>query len=258
MELHFQTFGDEHAEPLILMHGLLGSSRNWVTVSRLFAEKYRVFAVDLRNHGQSPHMEPMDYPTMVQDIIDWMAMREIRNAHFIGHSMGGKVLMKLASGHPNLIRKAVVADIAPKPYPPHYQDVFDAMRAVDPSLYTRITEVDEALKPYLDDEGTRQFVLTNLKRSEDRKFVWQVNLAAISNALPVLSANPLTEDEMYGGQMLFIAGAKSDFISAEDTPVIQQYFPNSQQITLENAGHNVHIDARQAFYESVDRFIQEG
>jgi esterase len=254
MELFHRDFGGESNPPLILLHGLLGSSRNWVTVGKLLSQSFHVVALDLRNHGQSPHDVSMDYPTLVQDVINWLDHHHFPRAHLVGHSMGGKVAMLLACTRPTRVHTLTIADIAPKRYAPHFRSAFDAMLQINPSAHTRISEVEADLAKHLTDATLRQFLVTNLKRNASGTFDWQVNLPALTRALPELADNPLLPGMRFEGPTLLLHGAQSDFVNPSDLTDLPSCFPNSQSVCVPGAGHNIHIDNRHFFAEQVLAF----
>lgn len=256
MQLHHQDYGEGGEQTIILLHGLLGSSRNWVTVGKLLAKKHHVVGLDLRNHGKSPHESSMSYPMMVNDVCEWMEQHRLQHAHIVGHSMGGKVAMLLACSKPERVRSLTIADIAPKNYPPHYRNAFDAMESIDPSRYSRIAEVDQALAEHLDDVVLRQFLITNLKRNEAGTFDWQVNLEAMTRALADLSSNPIQETMSYDGPCLLLHGEHSGFVLPEDHAGIIRHFPRCRIVEVPGAGHNVHIDNRHFFSEQILGLLQ--
>ena len=255
MQLHFNEYGGEGKPTLVLLHGLLGSSRNWVTVGKLLCERFHVFAIDLRNHGQSPHSDQMSYPSMVSDVTDWLDTHCIETTHLIGHSMGGKVAMLLAMLHPHKVNALTVADIAPKKYPPHFKAAFDAMHQMNPNEFKRISEVDVALTPHLKDAVMRQFLITNLKRNEAGNFDWQINLPAITGALDQLSESSIEEGMTFTGPSQFLYGENSDFVLIKDWPIIERHFPYCKIVKVPKSGHNVHVENRHFFTQQMFRFL---
>ncbi len=249
--LFHRDFGGEGNPPLILLHGLLGSSRNWVTVGKLLAARFHVCALDLRNHGSSPHDETMDYPSMAQDVMEWMETQHVRATHIVGHSMGGKTAMWLACNFPERISSLTIADIAPKPYNPHFRIAFEAMHHVNPAQFTRISEVEQALAEKISDPTLRQFLVTNLIRNPQGTFDWQIHLQALTRALPALSANPIAPDMHYEGPSQLLYGETSDFVTPGDWPQIQHHFPRCRIVKVPGAGHNVHVENRNDFADNV-------
>ncbi len=251
MELFHRDFGGEGNPPLVLLHGLLGSSRNWVTVARLLSADFHVFGLDLRNHGKSPHADAMNYPVLAADVLEWLDAHELDEVHMVGHSMGGKTAMWLGCNHPHRIASLTIADIAPKPYSPHFRIAFDGMHHVDPTQYNRISEVEQALSEKIDDPILRQFLVTNLVRNQKGTFNWQVNLNGLTAGLSELSSNPLTVDMHYKGSSLLLHGAKSDFVDSSDWEKVLHHFPQCKIVEVPDAGHNVHVENRSFFASQV-------
>jgi len=256
MLLNHRQFGQREDEiPLILIHGLLGSSRNWVTIAGRLGAEILTYALDLRNHGESNHHDEMSYDLMKQDLINWMDSQAIQKAHWIGHSMGGKLAMILACNHPERVESLTIADIAPKNYSPHFRIAFDAMLQVDPSRFSRLKEVEEALSEYLEDAEMRQFLLTNLRRNARGSFDWIIHLQAIQRALAELSANPLHPESRYEGYCQLLYGEKSDIVNEADHATIIQHFPKCAIIEIQNAGHNIHIDERNQVVDAILKLV---
>lgn len=242
-------------EPLIILHGVFGSSDNWQTLGKVFAEHHKVYLVDLRNHGNSPHSQEFDYPLMVADIIELMEDEQLETAHILGHSMGGKVAMHLATSHPQRVKKLIVVDIAPKYYPPHHQQIFEGFHAVNLSTLSNRKEADEQMAQVIKNIGVRQFILKNLDRNKDGSFEWKLNLDAIESAIDKVGEG-LEENVHFEGPSLFIAGGNSDYISVSDAEIIHQYFPKSTIITIKGAGHWVHAEKPQELGELVINYLK--
>lgn len=252
VSLHARELGGSGLPALVVLHGMLGSSRNWQTAGRDLASLRRVVALDLRNHGQSPHAEPMTYAAMASDVIAWMDRHGVGRAEVMGHSMGGKVAMLLACRHPDRVAGLVVVDIAPKGY--HWRahrEEFAAMNELQlGDLHSR-AEAEIRMEGRVPSFPMRKFLATNLERGADGAFRWQVNLPVMTGALPVLEANPLAAGDRFGGRSLFISGAKSNYVSRDDHPAILGHFPRATFVEIEGSGHNPHIDARQALVAAV-------
>ena len=253
VKLHFRTMGE--GEPLIIMHGVFGSSDNWQTLGKVFAEHHKVYLVDLRNHGNSPHSREFNYPLMVADIVELMEDEQLDTAHILGHSMGGKVAMHLATSHPQRVRKLIVVDIAPKYYPPHHQQIFEGFHAVTLSTLKNRKEADEQMAQVITNIGVRQFILKNLDRNKDGSFEWKLNLNAIESAIDKVGEG-LEENVHFEGSALFIAGGNSDYIMESDTEIIHQYFPKSTIITIKGAGHWVHAEKPQELGDLVINYLK--
>ncbi len=240
MELNFKSFGQ--GDPIIILHGLFGTLDNWQTIGKKLAEDYLVYLVDLRNHGKSPHHEPMDYPTMAQDLQKFMEANWIYEANVIGHSMGGKVAMQLALQHPDLVKKLIVVDIAPKKYQGGHQEIFDALFALDLTKVENRSDADEFLKPRIPEFSVRQFLLKNLTRNKDGGYRWKMNLPVIYQHYSDILDN-ISSDQTFEKPTLFIRGGESNYIQADDLDSIEQLFPVAVVDTVQDAGHWVHAQA---------------
>jgi len=256
MELFYRDFGGEGKPPAILLHGLLGSSRNWTTLAKLLTPHLHVYGLDQRNHGQSPHANEMDYPTMAKDVIEWMDRLQLEPCHIIGHSMGGKVAMWLACHSPDRIRSLTIADIAPKSYNPHFRIAFEGMKSINPQQFKKISEVEQALAGVIPDQSLRQFLVTNLIRNETGTFDWQINLSGLEEALPLLSDNPINREMIFNGSALLLHGEKSNFVSTSDFPQVKHHFPQCRIVEVPNAGHNVHVENRHFFVQQVLEILE--
>jgi esterase len=256
-ELHFIYTPSTHLEatPWVILHGLLGSARNWGTTAKKLAQFRPTWALDLRNHGSSFHAEEMNFHLMAQDVLKFLNTHGLDRVHLMGHSMGGKVAMKLACAHPERIQSLTVVDIAPKSYEEvHYTYEFQAMQhlPLTPSLTRQ--EADAALASWISDPLHRQFLLTNLVRREDH-LVWQVNLSALGKALSDLATNPLHDFDRYNGPTHFICGGDSHFVVEQDLPIIRKHFPDTECSFLENVGHNPHVEAQDAFVTLAEKHV---
>lgn len=250
--LFFRDLGGEGKPPLVVLHGLLGSSRNWLTTGGDLAAKYRVYAVDLRNHGKSPHGDAMDYPTMMADVLAWMDAQGIAKATLMGHSMGGKVAMLLACRHPERVERLVVVDIAPKDYLSHaHRAEFAAMNELRLETLQSRGEAELRFEARVPDWAMRKFLTTNLERTEAGAWTWQINLPVITAALPAIEDNPLVSEDKFGGPSLFVTGGKSHYVREEDWSVITAHFPKTRRAVIANAGHNPHMETRAEFVAAV-------
>lgn len=254
MKLHFRSFGS--GEPLIIMHGVFGSADNWQTLGKVFSETHKVYLVDLRNHGNSPHNDLFTYESMVEDIVELMGDEGFRNASIVGHSMGGKVAMHLATQHPEKVNKLIVVDIAPKYYPPHHQEIFNGFRSVDLSSLQNRKDADEQMSRVISNFGVRQFILKNLERTKEGTFQWKLNIDAIERAIENIGQG-LESEVHFPGKTLFIAGSKSDYITPEDHATIQRFFPDASIATVLDAGHWVHAEKPLQLSELVMEFLAE-
>ncbi len=258
LELAYRYFGGEGKPPLVILHGLFGSSRNWTSAGKLLARSFEVFALDMRGHGDSPFAPPpmrdYSFKTMASDVRAWLSARGVNHPILLGHSLGGKVAMRLAVDQPKLVRALVAADIAPRDYPPHHTVAFAAMRSLDLAALNSRQEAEQKLRALLNDENLARFLLTNLVREVDAGFRWRVDVAGLYAALPELSRSSLAPGETYPGPTLFLRGDQSDYVRDGDRPLIAAHFPRHQILALGRAGHNLHVDQPAAFTAALEYF----
>ena len=254
MELNYKKLGDS-GQHLIILHGLFGSLDNWMTLGKELSEDYQVWLVDNRNHGQSPHSDLFDYPTMANDLKQFVTNHQIDSPVVIGHSMGGKVAMHFASFYPELLEKLIVVDIAPVNYPVHHAQILSAMRSIDFSKVDRRGDVDKLLAKKIEEVGVRQFLLKNLYWETKEKLAWRFNFNVLDETIEEISAG-MNINTPYSGDALFIAGGKSDYIIAQYHPRIQEFFPQSSIKTIAHAGHWIHAEAPEDFLTLVKGFIK--
>lgn len=252
MQLHFKEFGQ--GQPVILLHGLFGSSDNWHPVAVRLAETFRVFALDHRNHGQSPHSAEMDYPVMAADVDRFFAARGLDSARVIGHSMGGKTAMQLALHFPQRVLKLVVADMAPRAYAPAHDKIFAALLALDLSAFQARLQIEEALAPEIPNPVLRRFLLKNLGRTPAGGFFWKINLRDLAENYWRLR-EPVAGPASFARPVLFIRGGKSKYLLPEDEPLIRAWFPAAQIQTIAAASHWVHADQPEEFLRLVLDFL---
>jgi pimeloyl-ACP methyl ester carboxylesterase len=253
MKLNYKILGE--GAPVIILHGLFGMLDNWRTIAKHLESKYKCILVDLRNHGRSPHHPEMNYEIMAGDIHELMNDLQIDQAVLMGHSMGGKVAMQFALTYPDRISHLIVIDIAPREYPPHHQDVIDAIESLDPSTLHSRADAENALRKYLnDDEDTIQFLLKNISRLPEGGFQWKANMTGIISQYPQLM-DAIINTVPFDKPVLFIAGEKSNSIRKEDLTGIEKLFPNTKFVTIRNAGHWVHADQPEALLEAFLLFM---
>ncbi len=237
---------------MIILHGLLGSSRNWQTTGRDLAARYHVLALDLRNHGSSPHAPEMNYEVLVADVIAWMDRQNIARATILGHSMGGKTAMLLACRHPGRVERLIVVDIAPKDYQwIAHRAEFAAMHELDLAHLKSRAEAELRFEARVTDWAMRKFLVTNLERVDGGGWKWQINLPALTQALPVLEATPLRETDRFDGPTQFIVGGRSHYVYSEDHDTIRRHFPAAKIATVADSGHNPHMETREEFVRTV-------
>lgn len=251
MKLYYQTIGA--GQPLIILHGLFGSSDNWRSIAKQLATQAQVITVDLRNHGRSPHSSEQTYALMVDDLAELFERLKLGKVDIIGHSIGGKVAMAFSQRHPQWLRKLVVVDIAPRQYSDEHSGIFEALLTLNLSLYTSRNEVDNALKVALPNKAVRQFLLMNLSLNGEQ-LSWRINLQALyANYSQLLEA--VCEDETIMIPSHFISGGQSDHIRDDDEDLIRTCFPYAEIVTIEQAGHWVHAEAPQQFLTKITEFL---
>jgi pimeloyl-ACP methyl ester carboxylesterase len=252
MQLHAVTTG--HGRPLVILHGLLGSSRNWGGIAKALGEHRRVLALDLPNHGASPWTEVMDYPFMARAVAATIGSLG-EPATVVGHSMGGKAAMVLALTRPDLVERLVVVDIAPVAYTHTFAPYIKAMRAAPLATAGRRGDIEQSLAATIPDAGVRAFLMQNLEGGA-AGYRWRANLAVLGAHMDdILGFPPLPPAARYTGPALFVAGARSDYILPEHHQTIRALFPHARFVTIDAAGHWVHADAPQAFLGTVGAFL---
>lgn len=239
---------------LLIFHGLFGQSDNFATLSKQFAEHYTVHAIDLRNHGRSFHSDDMSFDAMSDDILNYLNHHQIEACYLLGHSLGGRSVIEFAYKHPEKIEKLIVADMAPKAYPPHHQGIIKALNAVDFEQVEKRSDVEEVLKQYIPEIGTRQFLLKNVYRTDDERYDFRFNLKTLTDSYNDMVGGNLT-DGIFDKPTLFLRGEKSDYIQDSDFELIKTHFPNSEVKTIPNAGHWVHAENPKAFFDFVVGFL---
>jgi esterase len=253
MKLNFKKLGE--GKPVIIMHGVFGSLDNWFTVGKKLAENFKVYLLDLRNHGDSFYDNEFTYEAMANDLVNFIESEHVDNPIIIGHSMGGKVAMKFAVNFPQLFEKLIVVDIAPRAYPPHHQQILKGLQSIDLKSLRSRKDADDQLSEYIPDLGVRQFLLKNLTRDSENNFKWKINLPVIAEKIENIGEG--LEDRMASDKpTLFIRGENSDYISNDDSISIISFFPNSEIKTVKNAGHWVHAENPEELIRLVEEFIK--
>ncbi|WP_338759777.1 alpha/beta fold hydrolase [Bernardetia sp. ABR2-2B] len=262
MKLNYKELGDIDAPPLLILHGVFGSLDNWLTLGRQFSEKYRVFLIDQRNHGRSPHDEAMNYNILADDLYNFIEEHQLKKPLLIGHSMGGKVVMQYALNYPTTFEKMVVVDIAPRKYNvSHHEAILKGLKAIDVENLESRGSADKKLGQYIDEEGVRLFLLKNLARKKEG-YEWKMNLSVLEKSIlkiggAVIKNKNIASSVDYNEKpVLFINGGQSRYIQEKDIPTIIKYFPNAHIHTIEEAGHWVHAQSPKEFFEVVTNFLE--
>ncbi len=239
MILNAAVTGD--GEPLVLVHGLFGAARNLGILTRALSLGAKVIALDLRNHGESPHGLPMDFATMAGDVVETLASLGIARAGIIGHSLGGKTAMALALTRPEMVTKLVVMDIAPIAYDHDYDEYVKAMLALPLSPGLTRGEADQALAQIVKAAPMRAFLLNNLVLGASPR--WRVGLKEIQAAMPdLLGWKALPGQHPFTGPTLFLRGADSGYVGPEAEGAIDALFPGAARQSIEGAAHWLHAD----------------
>jgi pimeloyl-ACP methyl ester carboxylesterase len=253
--LAHRDFGEAGKPPVVVLHGLLGSSRNWQTAGRGLAASLHVCALDLRNHGASFRAPEMDYGTLAGDVVAWLDAAGWARAHVVGHSMGGKVAMRLACEHPARVDRLVVVDIAPKACWPARDPAVEAVVGLEVETLGSRQEAEERLAASVPDAALRRFLLTNLERTPEGRYRWSIDVGAIAAALPVLRGDSLREGGVSEAETLFVVGGRSRSFAPEDEAPARKRFPRARIVRFAESGHNPHIDAGEAFVREVASFL---
>lgn len=254
MDLHFREYGS--GPPLVILHGLFGSGDNWASFSKRLGEFFTVYALDLRNHGQSPHAVEMNYETMASDVHRFMQSQWIHQGYVMGHSMGGKVAMQLALHNPDLVAKLIVVDMGIKAYDGGHESIFEAMLNLPIEQLSSRKEAEDFLIKRIKEPAVVQFLLKNIHYDlVSSKYQWKINLPVIyEHYADILSALE-TQGLIYRQPALFVRGERSNYILDTDWPHIQKTFISSELATIKGAGHWVHADQPAELFDCVVNFL---
>jgi pimeloyl-ACP methyl ester carboxylesterase len=269
MKLFFRKYG-EAGPPLIIVHGLYGSGDNWVNIARDLSDRFEVFVVDQRNHGQSPHSEVHDYPSMREDLREFMDSKGIQKAVLIGHSMGGKTVMSFAEAWPERVQSLISIDIGPKSYrnlalasksAANHPAMIDAMLELDLAKMTSREEIDHALGPRIGSGRVRGFLLKNVRREADGSFGWRINLSALANNIDKIFEGMdrdaiASRGGITGFPVLFISGGNSDYIRVQDHSLLRDIFPTFEVVSIPGTGHWVHAEQPALLVKTLRYFLE--
>ncbi|WP_298314365.1 alpha/beta fold hydrolase [uncultured Aquimarina sp.] len=254
MRLHANVFGE--GVPFLILHGFLGMGDNWKTLAKKISESgYQMHLIDQRNHGRSQHSDAFNYQLLASDLLEYCDSNNLKDIILLGHSMGGKTAMFFSVNYPELLKKLIIADIGPKYYPLHHQDILDGLSSLDFDVLKSRGEVDKALSVYVRDIGVRMFLMKNLYWKDKNELGLRMNLdSLIQNSSEIGVELPV--DTMYKGETLFLKGAKSNYILNEDESRIIEQFPRARINEISNAGHWLHAENPAEFLGSVLEFIK--
>jgi esterase len=249
VKLAFEVIGD--GPPVVILHGLFGSGRNWAPIARALADTYRLYLPDARNHGASSWAETMSYPDMARDVLALIDSECLQRPVVIGHSMGGKTAMTLALEHPHAIAGIAVVDIAPEAYADQFSPYVAAMRGLDVAAATSRREIRQTLATRLGGAAPVDFLMQNLRRHDER-FDWRLNLMATAVCMRDLCGFPQQLlRQHYPGPALFVSGEQSDYVRAESRAGIVRLFPRARLQHIRDAGHWVHADEPEALLDAL-------
>lgn len=251
--LHSNIIGT--GKPLVILHGFLGMSDNWKTLGKRYAAQgMEVHLVDQRNHGKSFWSPEFSIKDLTADLRQYMDEHQLANCGLIGHSMGGKVAMRFALDYPERVEKLLVADMAPRDYPPHHHQILNALNALSLNELQSRSAADEALAKQLPDWGIRQFLLKNLYWIEKGRLGFRFNLEVLSGKMEAIGEG-LNGQDSFPGPTLFLKGGNSDYVTGQDTSDITNFFPNASIQTIENAGHWLHAEQPEQFFQMSLEFL---
>ncbi len=266
MELFYRELGSK-GTPTIILHGLYGSSDNWLSIAKQLQNDYKLVLVDLRNHGKSGHSDEMTFNAMVDDLHELFEKKNLKDFNLIGHSMGGKVAMRFALNYPEFIQKLVILDIAPKSYASFSnfsQNINDHGHIINSLLELNLheaksrNELDKALSQNISSERIRQFLLKNIERDNNNEFHWRLNIKALKNNLPEIMdgfSHINTMEQTCTLPTLFISGENSNYFLEDDPFTARKLFPNADFVRLPNAGHWIHADQPELLIKTLNYFL---
>ncbi len=266
MRLHYKHYGEGH--PFIIAHGLYGSSDNWVSVAKKLMPYFKVWLLDLRNHGESPHSPDMSYGAMAGDIFDFFRENIRGKATILGHSMGGKVMLRFAVDHPEMVSNLIIADIAPKSYNDakfrrqmsvNHEEIISSMKEIPLETLNSRHEIENELSKYIKNNQLRKFLLKNISKSGD-KYLWKINLDALLNNLDLIFDTGISVDSYKNKPIahfpvLFIKGENSQYISEDDSGTIHRIFSYAKIINIPEDGHWLHAEQPEVFIEAILDFV---
>ena len=251
--LHSKILGE--GQPFLILHGYFGMGDNWKSLGNEFAENFEVHLIDQRNHGRSFHADAFDYEILAEDLHNYIQHHNLKKVILLGHSMGGKTAMLFAVEYPELVDKLIIADISPRFYKPHHNEILKALKSVDFSIQNSRKLVDEKLAEFIPEFGVRAFLSKNIYWKEKGVLGYRFNLQSLTEnnsevgkALPSLT--------IFERETLFLAGGNSGYITENEIPIIKAHFPNSIIKTIENVGHWLHAEKPAEFYELVIKFLK--
>ncbi|GBF37515.1 alpha/beta fold hydrolase [Leptospira johnsonii] len=240
--------------PILILHGLFGSSKNWVSVSDFLSHYSKVYSLDLRNHGDSPHSSEHSLSAMAEDIKEFIEDRRLKKVILLGHSMGGLVSMTFALRYPEMVEDLIIQDIAPRDYEFKYEGELAVLRT-DLSTFKNRQEIDSATSKFVTNPFIRNFLLMNLDRTESGGYRWKLNVEAISNSKNMFQSEFSGTDKQYSGKVIFIIGGDSEYFRTSDKIVCLEYFPNAKFETIPGGDHYIHFTKAEEFRKILTSFM---
>jgi esterase len=267
MDLSYRKMGQ--GPPMIILHGLYGSSDNWFSIGKAFATRFEVYLVDQRNHGNSPHTREHNYIVLRNDLHGFMEARGIEKAVILGHSMGGKAAMFFAVVYPEKVQSLIVVDISPRSYKSltqpapqslDHMNIITSMMGVDFSKVKDRADVDRALSETISSERLRHFLLKNVKRNNSGGYEWKLNIKTLHDQLPQildgLDPKPfMNGNGITGFPVLFVKAGNSGYINENDFSLIKTIFPMAEMVTIPDADHWVHTEKPELLIKTISYFI---
>lgn len=250
--LHSRIIGE--GAPILILHGYFGNGDNWKTIANALSDRFQIHLIDQRNHGRSFHSDSFDYELLVEDLNDYVAYYKLENVTLLGHSMGGKTAMLYAVEYIENVIKLIVADISPRMYPPHHHDILEALNTIDFSIHTSRALIDMKLAELIPEAGVRQFLMKNVYWKEKGQLDFRFNLDSLTENNDEVGV-ALPSFTVFEGEVLFLKGENSGYISIDDEPIIKAHFPNAKIEMIKNAGHWLHAENPTDFLKTVCKFL---
>jgi esterase len=267
MELFFRRLGT--GKPIVILHGLYGSSDNWYTIGRALADQYEVFIPDQRNHGNSPHLPDHDYNVLSEDLNNFFIQHSLNRAVILGHSMGGKTALAFGLKHPEKVEKMIVVDISPFGYDEKsapevisHEQIMRSLMTIQPESLKGRQDADNKLHKHIRSEPVRQFLLKNLKRNSEGVFYWAMNLPVLQQHLADIYATIMPSQQTRPRDipdfpLMFIKGKNSGYLRKEEFDQIRHFFPHAELAEIAGAGHWVHAEQPEEFLKRIRNFISK-
>ncbi|PDH42406.1 MAG: alpha/beta hydrolase [Rhodothermaeota bacterium MED-G19] len=253
MKINFKSYGE--GKPVVILHGLLGSLDNWVSVSKTLSSTYKIIILDLPNHGKSYHTTEFSFQKMAEDLHLFCEKNSLRNISIIGHSMGGKVGIKYADLYPDNLDKLIVVDIVNKEYSPErFSHVFSTIKILNSIKITSRAQATILSKEFIPREGERNFILKNLKRNGEY-FDWRPNVKLLINSIVKISSR-IKLNRPIKNKVLFIKGGNSNYITKDDIKELSESFLLYKINEIPNSGHWVHAEKPNEFINSIKSFFK--